>query len=176
MVPRDRDSDHQDDFSRIHCRHGCKSAIRCVTIAILRCALDDVLTDPRFLHRRSTSTLEIAEHLLAQAAAGERDLNRLKASAFNRLVSQHSAAVPELTRNAGIKFNEGVSLPCEGVTIERRCDEIPPASLAGRGRDSRAEELNNLRLALVTFACNSMHSKRASKADRSKQRSKPIRS
>jgi hypothetical protein len=59
-----------------------------VTIAILRRALDDVLTDPRFLNRRSTSALEIAEHLLAQAAIGERDLDRLKASAFNKLVSQ----------------------------------------------------------------------------------------
>lgn len=59
-----------------------------LTIAILRRALDDVLTDPRFLNRRSTSALEIAEHLLAQAAIGERDLDRLKASAFNKLVSQ----------------------------------------------------------------------------------------
>jgi hypothetical protein len=32
--------------------------------------------------------LEIAEHLLAQAAIGERDLARLKASAFNKLMSQ----------------------------------------------------------------------------------------
>jgi hypothetical protein len=48
------------------------------TIAVLRRALDDVFTDPRFLGRRSTSTLQIAEHLLAQAAAGERDLDRLK--------------------------------------------------------------------------------------------------
>jgi len=37
------------------------------TIAILRRALDDVFTDPRFLNRRSTSALQIAEHLLAQA-------------------------------------------------------------------------------------------------------------
>jgi hypothetical protein len=59
-----------------------------VTIATLRRALDDVFTDPRFLNRRSTSALEIAEHLLAQAAIGERDLARLKASAFNKLMSQ----------------------------------------------------------------------------------------
>jgi hypothetical protein len=58
------------------------------TIAILRRALDDVFTDPRFLNRRSTSALQIAEHLLAQAATGERDLDRLKASAFNKLASQ----------------------------------------------------------------------------------------
>jgi hypothetical protein len=58
------------------------------TIAILRRALDDVFTDPRFLNRRSTSALQIAEHLLAQAATGERDIDRLKASALNKLVSQ----------------------------------------------------------------------------------------
>ena len=55
------------------------------TIAVLRRALDDVFTDRRFIHRRSTSALEIAEHLLAQAAAGERDLDRLRASALARL-------------------------------------------------------------------------------------------
>ena len=54
------------------------------TIAVLRRALDDVFTDRRFIHRRSTSALEIAEHLLAQAAAGERDLDRLRASALAR--------------------------------------------------------------------------------------------
>jgi hypothetical protein len=58
------------------------------TIVILRRALDDVFTDPRFLHRKSTSALQIAEHLFAQAATGERDLDRLKASALNKLVSQ----------------------------------------------------------------------------------------
>jgi hypothetical protein len=58
------------------------------TIAISRRALDDVFTDPRFFHRISTSALEIAEHLLAQAAIGEHDLDRLKASAFNKLTNQ----------------------------------------------------------------------------------------
>jgi hypothetical protein len=60
----------------------------CVTIATLKRALNDVLADPRFFNRRSTSALEIAEHLLAQAAIGERDLDRLKASAFNKLTNQ----------------------------------------------------------------------------------------
>ena len=55
------------------------------TIAVLRRALDDVFADRRFIRQRSTSALEIAEHLLAQAAAGERDLDRLKASALARL-------------------------------------------------------------------------------------------
>jgi hypothetical protein len=55
------------------------------TIATLRRALDDVFSDERFVGQRSTSALEIAEHLLAQAAAGERDLDRLKASALAKL-------------------------------------------------------------------------------------------
>jgi hypothetical protein len=55
------------------------------TIEVLRRALDDVLTDRRFSHQRSASALEIAEHLLAQAASGERDLERLKSSAFAKL-------------------------------------------------------------------------------------------
>jgi hypothetical protein len=50
--------------------------------------LDDVFTDPRFLDRRSTSALQIAEHLLAQAATGERDLDRLKASALDKRANQ----------------------------------------------------------------------------------------
>jgi hypothetical protein len=55
------------------------------TIEVLRRALDDVLSDRRFSHQRSASALEIAEHLLAQAASGERDLERLKSSAFAKL-------------------------------------------------------------------------------------------
>jgi hypothetical protein len=55
------------------------------TIAVLRRALDEVLLDARFYRSPSASALEIAEHLLAQAAAGERDLERLKSSAFRKL-------------------------------------------------------------------------------------------
>ncbi len=55
------------------------------TIATLRRAFDEVLRDSRFYGRKSTSALEIAEYLLAQAAAGERDLERLKSSAFRKL-------------------------------------------------------------------------------------------
>ena len=57
------------------------------TIATLRRALDEVIKDSRFRLRKSTSALEIAEHLLAQAAIGERDLEKLKASAFQKLIS-----------------------------------------------------------------------------------------
>jgi hypothetical protein len=59
-----------------------------LTFEILRRALGEVLTDPRFLNRRSTSALEIAEHLLTRVATGECDFDRLKASAFNKLTSQ----------------------------------------------------------------------------------------
>jgi hypothetical protein len=34
---------------------------------------------------RPSFRLEVAEHILQQAAAGERDLNRLKISAFEKL-------------------------------------------------------------------------------------------
>jgi hypothetical protein len=57
------------------------------TIATLRRALDEVLFDERFYRRKSASALEIAEHLLGRAAAGERDLERLKASAFDLMLA-----------------------------------------------------------------------------------------
>jgi hypothetical protein len=55
------------------------------TIAILRQALDEIVADRRFFARKSVTTLEVAEHILQQAASGERDLNRLKSSAFEKL-------------------------------------------------------------------------------------------
>jgi hypothetical protein len=55
------------------------------TIATLRRALDEVLLDARFYRRNPVSALEIAEHLLARAAAGERDLEKLKSSALEKL-------------------------------------------------------------------------------------------
>jgi hypothetical protein len=58
------------------------------TIAVLRRALDEVLADRRFLRHPSASALEIAEQILAAAAAGERDLERLKALAFARLMEK----------------------------------------------------------------------------------------
>jgi len=51
----------------------------------MRQALNEVVTDRRFLVRKSVTTLEEAEHILQQAASGERDLNRLKSSAFEKL-------------------------------------------------------------------------------------------
>jgi hypothetical protein len=55
------------------------------TVAVMRQALNEVVTDRRFLVRESVTRLEIAEHILRQAASGERDLNRLKSSAFEKL-------------------------------------------------------------------------------------------
>lgn len=51
----------------------------------MRQALKEVVTDRRFLARKSVTPLEVAEHILQQAASGERDLNRLKSSAFEKL-------------------------------------------------------------------------------------------
>ena len=55
------------------------------TVAVMRQALNEVVTDPRFIARKSVTPLEVAEHILQQAASGERDLNRLKSSAFEKL-------------------------------------------------------------------------------------------
>ena len=63
------------------------------TIAVLRRALDEVLADARFHRRTGASALEIAEHILAAAAAGERDLGRLKASAFE-ILNENAKRLP----------------------------------------------------------------------------------
>ena len=55
------------------------------TVAVMRRALNEVISDRRFLVRKSVTRLEVAEHILRQAASGERDLNRLKSSAFKKL-------------------------------------------------------------------------------------------
>jgi hypothetical protein len=55
------------------------------TVAVLRQALNEVVSDHRFSMRKSVTRLEVAEHILQQAASGERDLNRLKISAFEKL-------------------------------------------------------------------------------------------
>jgi hypothetical protein len=55
------------------------------TVAVMRQALNEVVADRRFLVRKSVTPLEVAEHILQQAALGVRDLNRLKSSAFEKL-------------------------------------------------------------------------------------------
>jgi hypothetical protein len=55
------------------------------TVAVMRQALSEVVSDHRFSMRKSVTPLEVAEHILQQAASGERDLNRLKSSAFEKM-------------------------------------------------------------------------------------------
>jgi hypothetical protein len=55
------------------------------TVAVMRQALNEVVTDRRFLMRKTLTPLEVAEHILEQAASGERDLDRLKSSALEKL-------------------------------------------------------------------------------------------
>jgi hypothetical protein len=57
------------------------------TIVTLRRVLDEVVRDRRFSHHRSASVLEVAEHLLMLAAAGERDLEKLKSSALTKVTA-----------------------------------------------------------------------------------------
>ena len=55
------------------------------TVAIMRQALSEVVSDRRFSVRESVTPLEVAEHILEQAASSVRDLDRLKNSAFEKL-------------------------------------------------------------------------------------------
>jgi hypothetical protein len=55
------------------------------TVAVMRQALNEVVADRRFMVRKSVTPLEVAEHILEQAASGVRDLNSLKTSAFEKL-------------------------------------------------------------------------------------------
>jgi hypothetical protein len=50
------------------------------TVAVMRQALNEVITDRRFLMRKTVTPLEVAEHILEQAASGE-----LKSSALEKL-------------------------------------------------------------------------------------------
>jgi hypothetical protein len=55
------------------------------TVAVMRQALNEVVSDCRFMARKSVTPLEVAEHILEQAASGVRELNRLESSAFEKL-------------------------------------------------------------------------------------------
>jgi hypothetical protein len=54
-------------------------------VSLLRLILDDVLSDPRFSFQNSISAIELAEHIVSQAAQGERDIARLRQAAFKKL-------------------------------------------------------------------------------------------
>jgi hypothetical protein len=55
------------------------------TVAVMRHALDEAVSDHRFSMGKSVTQLDVAEHILEQAASGVRDLDRLKKSAFEKL-------------------------------------------------------------------------------------------
>jgi hypothetical protein len=55
------------------------------TVAVMREALNEIVMDLRFLMRKTVTPLEEAEHILQQAVSGDRDLSRLKSSAFENL-------------------------------------------------------------------------------------------
>lgn len=54
-------------------------------VLLLRRTLDDIMSDPEFPRNASISVIEIAQHIAAQAAAGERNVNRLKRSALDKV-------------------------------------------------------------------------------------------
>jgi len=62
------------------------------TLAQLRQTLNDVLADPRFQRSRTVSALDMAQHILSEAAQGERDFERMKISALKVLDTARAAA------------------------------------------------------------------------------------
>jgi len=64
-----------------------KSPYDASTIATLRQAMNEVISDRRFAERKFVTALEVAEHILSQASAGERDLSRLKQGVFEKLAT-----------------------------------------------------------------------------------------
>ena len=55
------------------------------TVALMRQALSEIVTDRRFLARRSVTTLEMAEYILEQAAAGVAGTRRGRACVWGRV-------------------------------------------------------------------------------------------
>jgi hypothetical protein len=53
-------------------------------IAILRLTLDELFTDHRFFIRQSMTAGQVADYVLSLVQKGERDLDRLKALAFEK--------------------------------------------------------------------------------------------
>jgi hypothetical protein len=54
-------------------------------IAILRLTLDELFTDHRFFIRQSMTAGQVADYIMSLVQKGERDLDRLKALAFEKL-------------------------------------------------------------------------------------------
>jgi hypothetical protein len=53
-------------------------------IAVVRLTLDELFTDRRFYVRQSMSAGQVAGYILNLVEQGERDVDQLKASAFER--------------------------------------------------------------------------------------------
>ena len=70
---------------RSNAMRGSKNSDQAQVVLLLRLVLDDVLSDRRFFLKKSISAIELAEHILSQAAGGERDITRLKEAAFKKL-------------------------------------------------------------------------------------------
>jgi hypothetical protein len=56
----------------------------------LRATLDGVFNDQRFFARRSLSAVQVAHYVLEQISRGEREVERLKAAAFNKILNDPS--------------------------------------------------------------------------------------
>jgi hypothetical protein len=61
------------------------------TLVQMRRLLDELLVDQRFTAQNRKSALEVAEHVLALAASGERDPQRIKASVLSSLGEANAA-------------------------------------------------------------------------------------
>jgi hypothetical protein len=64
---------------------GATSPDQAQLVSLLRRVLDDVLSDRRFAFQNAISAIELAEHIVSQAAGGERDVSCLKQAAFKKL-------------------------------------------------------------------------------------------
>jgi hypothetical protein len=71
----------------------CVSPCDPSAIAILRLALDEVFTDHRFFARQSMSACQVADYILTLVQQGERDLDLLKASAFEKFSCAQQVAL-----------------------------------------------------------------------------------
>jgi hypothetical protein len=80
------------------------------TVAVMRQALNEVVSDRRFMARKSVTPLEVAEHILEQAASGVRDLNRLKSSCTR----------PQPSEKLGIRETEYRCLKADWSRLRRR--------------------------------------------------------
>jgi hypothetical protein len=85
IMPLQKYPKTQPEQSGLRTMDNLKQKFDAPTVAVMRQALNELVSDRRFMARKSVTPLEVAEHILEQAASGVRDLNRLKSSAFEKL-------------------------------------------------------------------------------------------